>query len=196
MIPPQVISACNWTGGYVALRIGAARGDNFKAERSVAATPGNWEGTPWDLSVGYGVQRGSMVYGAALDYTGSAITANGTGSGAFVCLGGFCSTEVSNSVALRGRTGRAFDPTLTYGTAGFASGAAGGHVGIPKMGSDRMNGWVAGDGLEQAMGRSTTRSVEYLFTDLGRLELPTSCIVNCYTDESFGTIRLGPNLRF
>jgi len=39
-------------------------------------------------------------------------------------------------------------------------------------------------------------NLEYLFTDLGRLEIPTSCGPSCYSDVHFGTIRLGANYRW
>jgi len=179
------------------LCVGMLLGDNFWAERGipVANTPGDWEGTPWGLTAGYDMQHGSMVYGAALDFTGGTITATSTTGGGFGCGGGSCFTDVENSVALRGRIGRAHDRTLFYATAGLASAEATGRTAVVN-GSDRLLGWVAGVGIEHAVSDRTTLSLEYLYTDLGRLELPTACVFNCYTDVAYGTLRLGVNIRF
>lgn len=148
------------------------------------------------LTAGYDMQRGSMVYGAALDYTGGTLTATSTTSGVFGCLTG-CITDVEHGVALRGRVGQAYDRTLLFATAGIASAEVTGRIaGLGVTGSGRLNGWVAGLGVEHAVSSRMTVSFEYLFTNLGRLELPTLCEIDCYTDVSFGTIRLGANMRF
>jgi Opacity protein and related surface antigens len=200
-VPPIVPMATSydWTGGYVGLRLGTPLGDNNWAERGVGAesTPDNWGGTVWGLSGGYDVQSGSMVYGAAIDYTGGEIMATSTSSGTFGCLTNACETYVENSLAIRGRVGWAYDRTLFYGTAGLASGQARAqNPGGPALGSDRLNGWTAGLGVEHAVTDNFSVNLEYLFTDLGRLEIPSSCGTDCFTDVSYGTVRLGANFRF
>ncbi|MCB1388287.1 MAG: porin family protein [Rhodobacteraceae bacterium] len=197
-IAPVVPTTFDWSGGYIGLRLGAPLGENTWAERSIGAesTPDRWSGTLWGLSAGYDRQSGSMVYGAALDYTGGEIVGASTTSASFGCAGA-CETHVENTLAIRGRVGRAFDRTLVYATAGFATGNATARNpgGLP-LGSDRLNGWTAGLGVEHALSDRFSINLEYLFTDLGRLEIPASCTVNCYSDVSFGTIRLGANFRF
>lgn len=200
-IAPVVPVAYDWTGPYVGLRIGAPTGDNNWAERGVGAeaTPGAWGGTLYGLTAGYDRQQGSYVFGAAIDYTGGTMTAQSTtnpGPPAYNCLAG-CDTRVENQYAIRGRIGRAMDRTLVYVTAGFASGeATASSVGPGTLGSGRLNGWTGGFGLEHAVTNRFTISVEYLFTDLGRLEIPTACNLNCFTDVSYGALRIGANLRF
>ena len=199
--PPITVAApiatYDWGGAYVGLNVAAPMGDNAWSERSVPVTanPGDWGGTPVGISFGYDIQQGPMVFGAALDYMGTSLTANGTTGNGFSCTGSTCQTEVSNAYTLRGRIGRAFDRTLVYATGGFASGSVTGTT-IVENGSDRLNGWVAGVGVEHALSDSFSLSLEYLYTDLGRLELPNSCLVNCYTDVSYGQVRLGANFRF
>ncbi len=200
--PPVVLSmptAYDWTGAYVGLRIGTPTGENNWAERGIGAesTPDTWDGTLYGLSAGYDRQHGDYVFGAAIDYTGGTITANSTDSATFFCAGATCDTMVENQYAVRGRIGRAMDRTLVYVTGGFASGeATASHTVLGVLGNDRLNGWTAGFGLEHAVNNRFSVSLEYLFTDLGRLEIPTSCFTDCFTDVSFGTLRIGANLRF
>ncbi|MCW1932542.1 outer membrane protein [Pararhodobacter zhoushanensis] len=201
--PPMTVAApiatYDWGGAYVGVTIASPTGDNVWSERSIGATaePGDWSGHPWGVTFGYDMQSGPMVYGAAFDYSGSTLTANGATSGTFGCsASNVCSTEVSDVYNLRGRIGRAFDRTLVYGTLGFASGAATGTATVA-TGSDRLNGWVAGLGVEHALTTSFSVNLEYLHTDLGRLELPGGgCSVDCFTDVAYGQVRLGANFRF
>ncbi|WP_323037411.1 outer membrane protein [Pararhodobacter sp.] len=196
-IVPFVPATYDWSGFYAGLHVGTLLDNNNWAERSgpVANTPGDWGGTPWGLTAGYNMQSGAMVYGAAFDYTGGTLTANSTTGGGFFCVGGTCTTTVENGFAIRGRIGRAFDRTLIYATAGLASGDATGFAGVT-TGQDRLTGWTAGIGIEHAVSDVVSLNLEYLYTDLGRLELPTACGVNCYTDVNYGTVRLGVNFNF
>jgi len=197
-VPPVVPTTYDWTGAYVGLRVGVPTGENFWTERSVGAeaTPGAWTGTLYGLTAGYDRQHGALVFGGAIDYTGGTMSAQSATSATYNCGAG-CDTMVENQYAIRGRIGRAMDRTLVYVTGGFASGEATASVtGFGTLGNDRLNGWTAGIGLEHAVNNRFTVSLEYLFTDLGRLEIPTSCLTNCFTDVSFGTLRIGANLRF
>lgn len=194
--PPPALY--DWTGAYVGLFMGAVSGNNFWAETGAngAATPGAFNGTPIGLTLGYDWQSGAMVYGAALDYTGSSITATSTSSLNFNCATG-CMTNVNNSYALRGRIGYAVDDTLFYATAGFAAGSATATVtGLGTLGAANLTGWTAGIGFEHALSQHLSITMEYLYSDLGRLQIPTLCGTNCYTDVNYGTLRLGANYRF
>lgn len=169
---------------------------------SAASAPrrcrGDWSGTPWGLTAGYDRQRGNLVFGGALDLTGGTIEATSTtnpGPPAYICGPG-CVTEVSRSAALRGRVGWAQDRTLVYATAGLAVGEATATTNAIELGNDNLSGWVAGFGLEHAVTDRFSLFAEYLFTDLGRLEIPTLCNTNCFTDVTYGTLRIGANLRW
>jgi len=191
-------TAYNWTGGYAGLRIGLPTGQNHWAERgfNASTTPGNWDGSPWGATFGYDRQTGVWVYGVALDYTAGAINARSTTSGTFGCPAD-CDTRVEQGVALRGRVGRAMDRSLVYATLGVASAqATASLIGFGVRGQGRLTGWTAGVGVEHAVTDHVSINLEYLLTDLGRLEIPTSCGVNCYSDVHFGTIRLGANYRW
>lgn len=196
--PVPIIETFSWSGGYVGLHLGVATGNNRWDERSVSAssTPGDWGGTPWGVRLGYDMQSGAWVFGAALDYT-HGVEATSETSATFACGATGCVTTVDNTVALRARVGYAWDRTLFYATAGAARGEVMASSSInPNHGSGSLNGWVAGVGLEHAVNNRWSVGVEYLHTDLGRLEIPVACNTDCFTDVSFGTLRLGVNFRF
>lgn len=200
-MPPVTIvtpAPYSWSGGYVGLRFGLATGQNDWSERGIGArsTPGNWDGLTGGVTFGYDRQMRDWVYGAALDLTGGQINARSTTSATFGCGPG-CDTRVEQGVALRGRVGRAMDRSLVYATLGVASAqATASVVGLGVLGQGRLTGWTAGVGVETALTDNVAITAEYLFTNLGRLEIPTSCTTNCFTDVSFGTLRFGANYRF
>lgn len=178
-VPPATVpvatSAYDWTGAYGGLTLGVPLGSNDWD----GMTDNDWDGTVWGLTGGYDVQSGDWVYGAALDYSPSEFDATGTGS-----------TTVENSAALRARIGRAFDRTLVYGTAGFATAeVTGAYAGA--TGNDRMNGYNVGLGVEQAITDNFSVNAEYLYTDLGTMSLATGD-----SDVNYGTFRIGGNFRF
>jgi len=195
---PPIPASYNWTGGYVGLRLGAPVGDNFWAERSVGAESDadNWSGTPYGVTAGYDMQNGDWVFGGALDYSRGDISASSLTSATFGCIAS-CDTVIEDTLALRIRAGRAFDRTLIFATAGVAAGNVIARTpgGLP-LGEDRLTGWTAGVGVEHAVTNQFSISIEYLHTNLGRLEIPLSCGTDCYTDVRFGTVRLGANFRF
>ncbi|PWE26864.1 hypothetical protein C4N9_19950 [Pararhodobacter marinus] len=197
IVSPPMARAYDWSGGSIGLRVGASFGENFWGERGLglASTPGDWDGTPFGLSAGYDLQSGGLVYGAAIDYTGGELIAGSTGNAGFGCAGGTCETRVDNQLAIRGRVGVAMDRTLFYATAGLASGEARGQA-VVTNGSDRLIGWTAGLGVEHALSDNFSVNLEYLYTDLGRLELPNACATDCYTDVDYGTLRVGAQFRF
>lgn len=176
-IPPTYVpvASYDWTGGHVGLTGGTTLGSN----QWTGSPSSDWDGTQWGLTGGYDWQSGPWVYGAALDYTPSEIDATGAGT-----------TTVQDGYALRGRMGYAFDRTLVYGTAGLASGDVSGTFGGTTA-SDRMNGWVAGLGVEQALTDSISMNAEYLYTDLG-----TMTHAGGSSDVNYGTVRVGVNFRF
>jgi outer membrane immunogenic protein len=198
---PPAPPAFNWTGGYVGVFVGALHGNNRWGQNLGASfsTPGDWSRTPAGLMLGYNMQSGGMVYGAELDYTASTLTAVSTGNGGFGCGGPVgCGTDVSRLITLRGRVGFAMDRTLIYGTAGFArANVRGYNPGTATVtGDGSRSGWSAGLGIEHALTDRFTIRAEYLHTDLGRMPLPSACAVNCFTDVSFGQMRLGGAFRF
>lgn len=197
---PAPAPAFSWTGGYVGLFGGAVHGSNFWAERSADAEsdPDNWSGTPWGVMLGYNVQRDNMVFGGEFDYTGGALRAESTTSANFNCAAGEgCPTEVDRLMSLRARLGVTQDRTLFYATLGAAHGRVTAEtVAFGVHGQENRTGWSAGAGIEHAITDNFTVRGEYIHTDLGRTELPDSCISDCFTDVSFGVFRIGGAFRF
>ncbi len=187
---PSPVAVYDWTGFYGGLNVGRPTNSNtWDGAGATTSTPGDWSGTIWGLTLGYDMQAGDWVYGAALDYSPSNFDATGT-SGTLACAAGDCLTELDDTAALRARFGRAFDRTMVYGTAGFATGSATGTYG-GTVASDRLNGYTVGLGIEHAITDNVSLNAEYLYTDLGTLTLPLAS-----TDVSYGTVRIGANFRF
>lgn len=185
----------DWGGPYLGLSFGIPAGDNSWELRPSGETDADsWNGTVGGLAAGIDRQSGSLVYGASLHVMGGSIDASSETSPTFGCGGVTCDTEVSSLYALRGRIGKAMGSNLFYATAGYASGKAeASATGFGVLGSDRLSGWVAGFGIEHAINDRFTIGADYTHTDLGRLEIPTTCFPQCYTDVSFGLVTLGAN---
>lgn len=191
-------TALDWSGFYLGLGGAIAMGDNtIREETGGETTAGDWDGTVPYAVVGYDWQAGNIVYGAALDLSFGSFDAFSTPNGSFSCSDGICRSEVSNFASLRGRVGYSLGSALLYGTAGFARADAEGGFGSPVVsGSDTMNGWVAGVGVEFRATERLSIDASYMHADLGTLALPLSCGTNCSTDIDFGQLRIGANLRW
>lgn len=191
------VAASDWSGLHFGLAAARPNGDNAWAERGSGgvSTAGDWSGTLPTLSLGYDWQRGKLVYGVALALSGGDITANPTASASFFCPG--CETAVDKLTTLTGRVGWAPGKTLFYAKAGVArADAIATATGFSTIGEGGVSGWTAGLGVERYVGSRITISAEYSQVDLGRLELPNSCGVQCFSDISFGQMQLGVNYRW
>ena len=187
-----------WVGPYAGMALSLPTGDNFFTERSVdaRATPGDWEGTLGYLSGGYDWQRNRLVYGAAMDLALGSLEAQGESSSEYGCGSDGCDIDLSKYISLRGRVGVTRGAALWYGTAGIArADAEAGFVEGEVAGSDTLTGWVAGLGVEYRVSKALSVDVSYLHSDLGRLEIG-DCGVDCFTDVSFGQLKLGANFRW
>ena len=197
----------NWTGGYAGVFVGLPLGSEFwDSTVGAQSTPGDWSGTPWGAMLGYNFQRGNMVLGGEIDYTvstltGISVTNPGPNPPAFACnIGNECVTDVNGLFSLRARAGIAMDRTLFYGTAGIAFGRVTGTTfdaaDDPFVhGEENRTGWTAGVGVEHAITNRLTLRGEYIHTDLGRTDLLDAC-GGCFTDVSFGVVRIGGAFRF
>lgn len=202
LVPAQVYAAPTndiWNGGYVGLRLGRPLGQNFHAQLDLPTDPtfaDDWRGQTWGASAGYDLQRGTTVYGAALDYNRGAFVANPIFNPAgIVDCGAGCQTTVADRISLRARAGVVRNRTLFYATGGVSSAEVSAQNIAPAT-TRRMTGWLFGVGVEHAITDSLTLGVEYSHTDLGRLQIPVPCFQDCYTDAAFGTLQVTANLRF
>jgi outer membrane immunogenic protein len=208
--PPDSMPALLWTGLYAGVNAGYSSSRDFTREVSINPYDGlgtehfrSWaSGFTGGGQAGYNYQIGHLVVGIEADFNyvnmsrsvsspSGAVTAN--------VSGGYVET-------LRPRLGLAWGPWLFYGTGGLAYGSVNttitGNTGntLTASNSDWRLGWVAGTGIEYALGRNWSIRAEYLHTDLGHVALSgTALDTNTYgwhdrlTDD-IG--RLGVNFRF
>lgn len=193
-----------WTGPYVGLHagglfdervvstVGSATGNinNVINGARPSAVFLNRDGTLVGGQVGYNYQRGMIVGGLELDasYTDSKGTARYSSPIAFgAALAGTQSVyqqKMNYLASARGRLGVAGERLYVYGTGGFAMGEVVDRVRFPNSAGasqfsgdkeSQLPGWVAGGGVEYAVGpslnffhmRGPTVRVEYLHYDLG-----------------------------
>lgn len=193
--------AYNWSGFYAGVVGGYSFGNN---NWEAAADPGSGSnedsltGASGGLTLGYNVQGGSWVYGAEADISVADISALSTTSGTFNCSGtAGCATEVSWLGTVRGRVGYVYGSTLPYITGGLAFGKVKASVtGFGTLGEETKTGFAVGAGVEHAFSNKISAKLEYLYTDLGTLDIGAPCAGSCETDVNFSTIRVGLNYKF
>jgi len=200
-VPPAAEDTA-WSGFYLGAVAGTSLGTNYWAETSQneEATPGNWDGTPIGFTVGYNHQLANgLIIGGEGDYSAGDILAVSTDGAIFGCGPG-CETSLSGFATVRARVGYAKGSFLVFGTAGMAfSQAMATSDSIPNttLGEGAVSGLVWGLGAEYAINPAWSVKGEFLSADMGQLDIPTLfCSVNCFTDISYQTIRLGVNYHF
>ena len=183
----------DWQGSYVGLLFTMPDGENFwYRDGTGPSTTEDFSGKMASLTIGHDWQRGNLVYGLGLSF-GSADYVATPQPAALLCDD--CKTNVSSMASLRGRLGVAMGKTLVFASAGIVSAETEGTiVGGTPVGDDRLTGTSLGIGIEQMFGEKFSVSIEYMKTDLGRLDLPSLCIAtDCYTDIEFNQLQIGMN---
>ena len=183
----------------------------------------NWQASPnwvygleadWQASG----EKAGLSYSDA--YSGSGgllgVVATGTGNTNY-------DAKISWFGTVRGRIGYALDRLLIYGTGGLAYGQVkvGGTMmdsgttlilcgpactptpfsGTASFGASRVNaGWTAGTGVEGALVGYWTWKAEYLYVDLGSLNLfalgPALATINVHARFTDNIVRVGLNYKF
>jgi outer membrane immunogenic protein len=134
--------------------------------------------------IGCNFQSGSFVYGIEGDweYTGLSASRLATSVGTALIVPGAISESWKSSwlATVRGRAGFAVDRVLFYGTGGLAlanvkyfdQNCFGVLAGVPgcntATSSNTKAGWVAGAGIEWAVGGNWSIKGEFLYVDLGK----------------------------
>jgi outer membrane immunogenic protein len=175
----------SWSGPFVGLHVGGLWGNvdvkdvdglNSVAPRAVPGAKFSFDpsGAIGGGQFGYNWQRGQFVLGIEFDLgyhamTGKKFDPNFPG-GTFSGLndGGFYADAV-------GRLGYAFDRTLVFGTAGFATtssqafvdNTAGVFGGGRSLSGSFDSGWTAGGGVEYLLTPSWSLKAEYKHFDFG-----------------------------
>jgi outer membrane immunogenic protein len=190
----------NWSGFYAGIVGGYSFGETsfYDAPTGDRSIPGDLTGVSGGVTLGYNVQSGSWVFGAEADISAADISGtSANNTGVFGCGGALCYADVTWLATVRGRVGYAFGSTMPFLTAGLAVGNAEGEYtnGFPN--SDTLTGFTVGAGLEHAFSDKISAKLEYLYTDLGTLDVGPFCIGGqCKSDFVFSTVRVGLNYKF
>lgn len=189
--PRSVVSYYNWTGFYAGINVGYGFA---KSDWSAVPTASNKpKGVLAGGTVGYNWQSGAFVYGLEGDFDWSNVKGSST-------CGGVATCETANGwlATFRGRVGYAFDRWLPYITAGGAYGdvkATTSLAGLSASTSKSQLGWTAGAGIEYAFLGNWSAKLEYLYVDLGNVDLGTAAVANNVSFKE-NIVRAGLNYKF
>lgn len=195
----------SWEGGYIGVNGGYAGG---KAKHPFSLDDGNsvFRGSLDVTSSGFagGVQAGynwqlnnGIVVGVEADLQGTDLKGSIDLSGL-----GQMGTKVQWFGSIRGRIGYTpIERLLVYATGGYAYGRVKTYVDLNDIGSDSISktksGWTIGAGTEYAIDNNWTFKSEYLYTDLGKMNLfDGTGGLSGSAKVNFHTVRAGINYKF
>lgn len=183
------LGAISWTGliinpdaGYETLKLGGA-------PKGALKDPKGWRAGG---ELGYDLQIGNFVIGAAGDGFYSWLEGKGSGSGA-----ARYTAELDYFGTLRARAGFAQGRFLGYATGGWAFG----QLEIsdkPNNLKDKefLSGWALGGGFEYVWNRSVTLRAEYLHLDFGKEAFSSLPAVSNRLSGEMEMIKVGLITRF
>jgi outer membrane immunogenic protein len=184
----SVVAFYNWTGFYIGINAGYGFGNSTWTAPPVSPDP---KGFLVGGTIGYNYQVGSIVYGLEGDLDWSDV------KGSVACGAFSCETRNEWLGTARVRLGYAFDRWLPYVTGGGAFGnikASSTNPAIPG-GSDTSFGWTIGAGLEYAFLSNWSAKIEYLYVDLGSVDVGTAAVPNSVSFKE-SIVRAGLNYKF
>ena len=179
--PPPLFT---WTGLYAGINGGIGFGSFNSGGGNYF---GNAAGALIGGTVGYNYQSGHLVAGIEGDLDYSTV---GNGRSPIFGVNGYGKMDAMGTVRLR--FGYAFDRTLVYLTGGYAGASVRGNLYDGRFptqyslsGSNYLNGFAIGAGVEYAITSKISVKGEYLFTSFGS---------NTYFPNSPDTIGSGLNV--
>jgi outer membrane immunogenic protein len=176
---PYAAPVFNWTGAYIGLNGGGGWGKSNYAGLDKYDVSGGLIGA----TIGYNWQFGTWVFGLEGDIDWTGIRGSGTNLYGATTKNDFLAT-------MRGRVGYSFDRFMPYVTGGLAIGNI--NANDYWFSKSQTNaGWTVGAGVEFAFAPQWTAKVEYLYVDLGSVDL-----VGVNTDFYTNIVRGGVNLKF
>jgi len=189
--PRSVVSYYNWTGFYAGVNVGYGFGTSDWS--ALAAASNKPKGVLAGGTVGYNWQSGAVVYGLEGDFDWSNV------KGSAAC-GAVTTCETANTylATFRGRLGYGFDRWLPYVTLGGAYGNIKATATSPAVTVSTEKGklgWTAGAGIEYAFLGNWSAKLEYLYVDLGSVDLGTAPVVNNVSFKE-NIVRAGLNYKF
>lgn len=181
----------NWAGIYVGAHVGGAFGSSKHTDLAGTTSGGfDTDGYIAGGQIGFNLQSGALVYGLEADISGTDISG---GTFSATCPAG-CSSQLDWIGTIRARVGWDLGGYMPYLTGGFAYGDASASTnGISA--NDTLTGWTVGGGLEMKLTNNWTLRGEYLYVDLGHLNVPTAVPVRADFDE-LHLVRAGLNFKF
>jgi outer membrane immunogenic protein len=206
-----------WRGLYGGVHLGGTWGSTQAYDSGGINTLDDyWSAAPSGVvaggQLGYNWVNGPVLYGVEGDigYLGLA----GSATTAYVPFGYDSSTQTDLNfyLTLRGRLGIVVDSWLFYATGGYIgadttvsiiegcdSVLCGGPFVVDASKSGFRSGWTLGGGLEGELAPRWTAKVEYLYYDLGSVNVTTTAggVSSNWTLDTTGSlVRAGLNYRF
>lgn len=187
-----------WQGFYLGLNGGYAWGDTQGAPFLVNGDEvGNFgslspEGAFGGGQIGYNAVFGRMLVGVEADVQGADINDGSAGPS------GVASTDINLFGTVRGRLGLVSDRTLIYATAGYAWADVDTSFSTPGFtvsGSDVLDGYAVGGGIEYALSDNWSTKLEYQYVDLEDTRFGIGATAT-RIDPDFHSVRAGLNYRF
>jgi outer membrane immunogenic protein len=200
MVAAAPVAAGDWEGFYAGIVGGLGSGTvDYTDIGAMASADPSISGGMIGGTIGYNAQFDSMILGIEGDLSWANLNGSRNTGAAGVIFQG----NVNWLGTLRGRVGIDLDPVLLYATAGLATGAvtttlSGAQVGGPF--TTTHVGYTVGGGAEFKVTEDVSVKAEYLYTDLGRRDIPAGALWGVSTantaQASFHAIRVGANFHF
>jgi outer membrane immunogenic protein len=207
----------SWRGFYIGAHLGGTWGSSEATDSSSATTLNDsWSASPSGVvaggQLGYNWQWGPTVLGVEMDLGNLGLAGSG---GTYVPLGYDISTSTDTDfyMTVRGRLGVLVNGWLLYATGGYMGADTNVSIleacdtvfcttpTVSASSSSFRNGWTLGAGFETSISPQWTAKVEYLYFDLGSVNLTTDSSfsggANTWTVDTDGQlVRAGINYRF
>jgi outer membrane immunogenic protein len=212
---PLPAAATDWSGFYLGgnLGYGTARASADFSLLGVPLVSGSetLDGAVYGGQIGYNFQWSRAVLGIETDLQATSQKATATRLCVTLACGAGVTQSSSDSIpwlgTLRLRAGLAFGPLLIYGTGGAGYGEfkstqtlTSTLASVTSTTSEQRLAWVAGAGIEAALGRRWSVKFEYLYLDAGEQQTTYSLLgIGLIAQQSRMTeniSRVGLNYRF
>lgn len=214
--PPVAVAVYNWTGFYVGAHVGGAWGDKdwtFVDANQVLVVPPSFpsfgshsvSGIIAGGQVGYNWQAPGSNWVLGIEAQVSWSNADGQHELFFQGTGVGFRTDVEWLGTVAGRLGYAFGQVLVYGKGGFAFAHDKFESFDPSNTANRVSsddtrtGWMAGGGIELALGGNWSAKAEYNYMDLGKRDVTfvrPALTVRYDVDQQMHVAKFGINYRF
>lgn len=216
----------SWSGPYLGLTMGGARGESKVKDKSPPPGYNNLVGETWSfgenaftgsVQAGYNLHKSFFLLGGELDLGYLGMSQNKLSPQSIILFGGDTKARVKTDfyTTARLRMGLAADRVLIFGTGGWVGANSEmsvrdgctvppcGPLAINAKSDEFLSGWTGGGGLELGVTQHTGLKVEYLYMDFGTERVKDLGVAALFTFPGAWdirtrahVIRLGLNFRF